>query len=70
MAAVQSWTSPKIDPHSPSSSSKPGPHNHRRNVSDKSLSAVLGPTSRYYKSLGLDLKPLKNYFYNKYSSNI
>jgi hypothetical protein len=56
MAAVQSWTSPKVSPHSPSSSSKPVHHNHRENVSDKSLSAVLGPAPRYYKSLGLDLK--------------
>jgi hypothetical protein len=56
---VQSWTSPKVGHYSPSSSSKFGPHNHRENVSDKSLSAVLGPAPRYYKSLGLDLKPLK-----------
>jgi hypothetical protein len=62
MAAAQSWTSLKVDPHSPSSSSKSGPHNHRGNMSDKSLSAVLDPAPRYYKSLGLDLKSLKFYF--------
>jgi hypothetical protein len=39
-------------------------------VSDKSLNAILGQALRYYKSPGLDLKPLKIYFYNKYSSNI
>jgi hypothetical protein len=57
---IQLWASLKIDPHSLSSSSKSKPQNHRKNVSDKSLNAVLGPTPRYYKSLGLDLKPLKN----------
>jgi hypothetical protein len=62
MAAVQSRTSPKVGPHSPSSSFKPGPHNHHENVCDKSLSAVLGPAPRYYKYLGLDLKPLKIIF--------
>jgi hypothetical protein len=40
-------------------SSKFEPHNHRRNMSDKSLSAVLIQASRYYISLGLDLKSLK-----------
>jgi hypothetical protein len=60
--AVQKWTSPKVGHHRLSSSSKPGPHNHRGNVSDKSLNAVLGSVPRYYKFLGLDLKPLKIYF--------
>jgi hypothetical protein len=32
-------------------------------MSYKSLSAVLGPVPRYYKSLSLDLKPLKIYLY-------
>jgi hypothetical protein len=59
---VESWTTHKVDPHKLSSSSKPGPHNHRENVSDKSLSAILGPATRYYKSLDLDLKSLKIYF--------
>jgi hypothetical protein len=62
MLAVQLQTSPKVGPHRPSSSSKFEPHNHRENVSDKLLSAVWGPAPRYYKSLNLDLKPLKMYF--------